>query len=133
MKKNVLFMVAALLLCGAVSAQNWGTPYAHAKSSNTPIVARVTVDGNAVTPTADYRLGAFVGEELRGLAAPHTEDNNFWIQVFYNQGTSETISFKLYDGTNEYTTPLALSPKPPKKKVGAHPVNLWRWVLFRRR
>ena len=104
MKKNVLFMVAALLLCGAVSAQNWGTPDAHAKSSNTPIVARVTVDGNAVTPTVDYRLGAFVGEELRGLAAPHTEDNNFWIQVFYNQGTSETISFKLYDGTNEYTT-----------------------------
>lgn len=104
MKKNVLFMVAALLLCGAVSAQNWGTTDAHAKSSNTPIVAKVTVDGAAVTPTADYKLGAFVGEELRGLAAPHTEDNNFWIQVFYNQGTSETISFKLYDGTNEYTT-----------------------------
>ena len=102
MKKNVLFMVAALLLCGAVSAQNWGTPDAHAKSSNTPIVARVTVDGNAVTPTADYRLGAFVGEELRGLAAPH--DNNFWIQVFYNEGTSEDISFKLYDGTDEFTT-----------------------------
>ena len=104
MKKNVLFMVAALLLCGAVSAQNWGTPDAHAKSSNTPIVARVTVDGNAVTPTADYRLGAFVGEELRGLAAPYTEDNNFWIQVFYNQGTSEDITFKLYNGADEYTT-----------------------------
>ncbi len=104
MKKNVLFMVAALLLCGAVSAQNWGTPDAHAKSSNTPIVASVKIDGEVVTPTTNYRLGAFVGEELRGLAAPYTEDNNFWIQVFYNQGTSEDISFKLYDGTDEYTT-----------------------------
>lgn len=102
MKKNVLFMVAALLLCGAVSAQNWGTPDAHAKSSNTPIVASVKIDGEVVTPTTNYRLGAFVGEELRGLAAPH--DNNFWIQVFYNEGTSEDISFKLYDGTDEYTT-----------------------------
>ena len=103
MKKTLLTIIAALLLGGVVNAQDWGETDSHAKSSNTPIVASVTLDGNAVTPTADYRLGAFVGEELRGLAAPHT-DNNFWIQVFYNQGTTETISFKLYDGTNEYTT-----------------------------
>lgn len=103
MKKTLLTIIAALLLGGVVNAQGWGETDSHAKSSNTPIVASVTLDGNAVTPTADYRLGAFVGEELRGLAAPHT-DNNFWIQVFYNQGTTETISFKLYDGDNEYTT-----------------------------
>ena len=103
MKKTLLTIIAALLLGGVVNAQGWGETDSHAKSSNTPIVASVTLDGNAVTPTADYRLGAFVGEELRGLAAPHT-DNNFWIQVFYNQGATETISFKLYDGNNEYTT-----------------------------
>lgn len=103
MKRTLLTIIAALFLGGVVNAQGWGETDSHAKSSNTPIVASVTLDGNAVTPTADYRLGAFVGEELRGLAAPHT-DNNFWIQVFYNQGTTETISFKLYDGDNEYTT-----------------------------
>lgn len=103
MKKTLLTIIAALLLGGVVNAQDWGETDSHAKSSNTPIVASVTLDDNAVTPTADYRLGAFVGEELRGLAAPHT-DNNFWIQVFYNQGTTETISFKLYDGSQEYTT-----------------------------
>lgn len=103
MKKTLLTIIAALLLGGVVNAQDWGETDSHAKSSNTPIVASVKLDGNAVTPTADYRLGAFVGEELRGLAAPHT-DNNFWIQVFYNKGTTETISFKLYDGNNEYTT-----------------------------
>ncbi|MBQ6741423.1 MAG: T9SS type A sorting domain-containing protein [Bacteroidales bacterium] len=103
MKKTLLTIIAALLLGGVVNAQDWGETDSHAKSSNTPIVASVTLDGNAVTPTADYRLGAFVNDSLRGIAAPHT-DNYFWIQVFYNQGTTETISFKLYDGNNEYTT-----------------------------
>ncbi len=103
MKKTLLTIVAALLLGGVVNAQGWGETDSHAKSSNTPIVASVTLDGNAVTPTADYRLGAFVGEELRGLAAPHMDDNNFWIQVFYNQGTTEEITFKLWDPTGEGT------------------------------
>ena len=102
MKKTLLTIIAALLLGGVVNAQGWGETDSHAKSSNTPIVASVTLDGNAVTPTADYRLGAFVGEELRGLAAPHT-DNNFWIQVFYHQGTTEEITFKLWDPTGEGT------------------------------
>ena len=102
MKKTLLTIIAALLLGGVVNAQGWGETDSHAKSSNTPIVASITLDGEAVTPTADYRLGAFVGEELRGLAAPH--DNNFWIQVFYDQGTNETITFKFYDGSQEYTT-----------------------------
>ena len=83
MKKTLLTIIAALLLGGVVNAQGWGETDSHAKSSNTPIVASVTLDGEAVTPTADYRLGAFVNDSLRGIAAPHT-DNNFWIQVFYN-------------------------------------------------
>lgn len=105
MKKTLLTLIASLLLGGAVSAQNyWGNdPNSHAQSSNTPIVASVTLDGQAVDPNATYRLGAFVGDELRGIAAQHS-DNNFWIQVFYNQGTNETITFKFYDGTEEYTT-----------------------------
>lgn len=101
MKRTLLTIIAALLLGGVVNAQGWGETDSHAKSSNTPIVASVTLDGNAVTPTADYRLGAFVGEELRGLAAPH--DNNFWIQVFYDQGTTEEITFKLWDPSGEGT------------------------------
>lgn len=101
MKKTLLTIIAALLLGGVVNAQGWGETDSHAKSSNTPIVASITLDGEAVTPTADYRLGAFVGEELRGLAAPH--DNNFWIQVFYDQGTTEEITFKLWDPTGEGT------------------------------
>lgn len=96
--------MASLLLCGAVSAQNyWGDdPNSHAQPSNTPIVASVTIGGDEVTASNDLRLGAFVGEELRGIAAQHT-DGNFWIQVFYTDA-NDNITFKFYDGTDEYTS-----------------------------
>lgn len=101
MKKILLLMVAALFLCGVTSAQNWGTPDSHAKSSNTPIVAKVTL-GETVQETGT--LGAFVGDELRGLATIHT-DGNFWIQAFYNEGETnpDEFTFKFYDGQQEYT------------------------------
>lgn len=102
MKKIVLLMVAALSLCGVANAQSWGTPDSHAKSSNTPIVAQVTVGEDVQTSGT---LGAFVGDELRGLATIHT-DGNFWIQAFYNEGETnpDAFTFKFYDGTQEYTT-----------------------------
>lgn len=101
MKKILLLMVAALFLCGVTSAQNWGTPDSHAKSSNTPIVAKVTL-GETVQGAGT--LGAFVGDSLRGLATIHT-DGNFWIQAFYNEGETnpDEFTFKFYDGTQEYT------------------------------
>lgn len=101
MKKILLLMVAALFLCGVTSAQNWGTPDSHAKSSNTPIVAKVTL-GETVQETGT--LGAFVGDSLRGLATIHT-DGNFWIQAFYNEGETnpDEFTFKFYDGQQEYT------------------------------
>lgn len=98
--------MASLLLAGAVSAQTtnyWGNdPDSHAQPSNTPIVASVQIDDVAVTINENMRLGAFVGNDLRGIAAPHT-DGNFWIQVFYTAQT-DNITFKFYNGTTEYTT-----------------------------
>lgn len=101
--------MASLLLCGVVNAQNWGdNPDSHAQPSNTPIVASIQIGGENVTPTDDYRLGAFIDGNLWGIAAPHT-DNKFWIQVFY-ETAGEEISFKLYDGQNEYTTCTVVEP-----------------------
>ena len=95
--------MAAALLCGAASAQHpWGdNPNSHAQPSNTPIVASVQIDGTAVELNNEMRLGAFVGDDLRGIAAPY--DGNFWIQVFYTAQT-DNITFKFYNGTTEYTT-----------------------------
>ena len=112
MKRRILCLMVSLLLCGVVSAQNyWGDdPDSHAQPSNTPIVATVQINGNTVaaTPTSDYRLGAFIDGNLWGIAAPHT-DGKFWIQVFY-ETAGEEISFKLYDGQNEYTTCTVVEP-----------------------
>lgn len=104
MKRKLLLMMASLLLAGAVSAQTnyWGNnPDSHAQPSNTPIVASVQIDGTAVELNNEMRLGAFVGDDLRGIAAPH--NGNFWIQVFYTAQT-DNITFKFYNGTTEYTT-----------------------------
>lgn len=103
MKKTLLTIIAALLLGGVVNAQSWGeNPDSHAQPSNTPIVASVTVNGESVTLDNTMRLGAFVNDSLRGIAAPHT-DGKFWIQVFYTDA-NDNITFKFYDGTDEYTT-----------------------------
>lgn len=110
MKRRILCLMASLLLCGAVSAQNhWGdNPDSHAQPSNTPIVATVQINGVTVeTPSSGYRLGAFIDGNLWGIAAPH--DDKFWIQVFY-ETAGEEISFKLYDGQNEYTTCTVVDP-----------------------
>lgn len=103
MKRKLLLFMAAALLCGAASAQHpWGDdPNSHEQPSNTPIVASVQIDGEAVDVADNMRLGAFVGDDLRGIAAPH--NGNFWIQVFYTAQT-DNISFKFYNGTAEYTT-----------------------------
>lgn len=110
MKKTLLTLIAALLFSGVANAQNyWGDdPDSHAQPSNTPIVATVQINGDVANPTSDYRLGAFIDGNLWGIAAPHTDDK-FWIQVFY-ETAGEEISFKLYDGQNEYTTCTVVEP-----------------------
>ena len=122
MKRRILCLMASLLLCGAVSAQNgWDTnPNSHNWSSNTPIVATVSIEGIAQTDLTNLTLGAFAGDELRGRAnvANHSVVNNsvandqFWIQVFYNYNTTEAISFKLYDAATqtEYSTCAVTKP-----------------------
>ena len=129
--------MASLLLCGAVSAQNgWDTnPNSHNWSSNTPIVATVSIEGIAQTDLTNLTLGAFAGDELRGRAnvANHSVVNvnnsvandQFWIQVFYNYNTTEAISFKLYDADTrtEYTTCTVTPPTTTQDEGWGTPSN----------
>lgn len=99
MKRTLLTLIAALLLGGAAIAQNhWDAPDSHAKSGNTPIVAAVTVDNAA--PATGAELAVYIEDTLRGLATT-TLDGKYWVQVFYNSGTTETLTFKLWDPTDE--------------------------------
>lgn len=120
MKKRLLCLMASLLLCGAVSAQAHFEVDTHAKDNNMPVVAQVVFDGVAIT-TGGYELGAFVGDatEARGSAQIQTGDlaGTYWIQVYYtsfgnDNETGATVTFKLYDGTDEYTAETTLDIDP---------------------
>ena len=161
MKRRILCLMASLLLCGAASAQNgWDTnPNSHNWSSNTPIVATVSIEGIAQTDLTNLTLGAFAGDELRGRAnvANHSVVNNsvandqFWIQVFYNYNTTEAISFKLYDAATQTEYSTCAVTKPTQDEgwgTYANPIELnftnapqtetqtivlaagWNWVSF---
>lgn len=133
MKRTLLTIIAALFLGGVVKAQQptWPTANldAHNWSSNTPIVAAVSIDGVAQTDLTSLTLGAFaVDEQQRGLATVannSTFNNQFWIQVFYNYNTTEAISFKLYDADNqtEYTTCTVTPPTTTQDEGWGTPGN----------
>lgn len=132
MKKTLLTIVAALFLCGVANAQQptWATATldAHNWSSNTPIVAAVSIDGVAQTDLTNLSLGAFAVDEQRGLATDannSTYNNQFWIQVFYNYNTTEAISFKLYDATTqiEYATCTVTPPTTTQDEGWGTPGN----------
>ncbi len=124
MKKNVLFMVAALFLCGAVSAQQQYEPNPYDYETNMPIVARVTIDGVAPTTTELLELGAFKGETVRGTATPQTLlQDTYWIQVFFDESeVGQPITFKLYDGENELTTEQTVNLSDEGEGTLANPV-----------
>ena len=98
-------MVAALFLCGVTSAQNWGTPDSHAKSSNTPIVAKVTL-GETVQEAGT--LGAFVGDECRGKV--ELSGLGITLLDIYGRSAGESVTLKCYDAAKGlmYTIPDAV-------------------------
>lgn len=125
MKRRILSLIVSLFLLGTVSAQHY-TVNPHAYDNNMPIVAVIHID-NAVPATGTYEIGAFIGDEVRGSALIQSDlDNTYWMQVYYNTETesSATISFKVYDGTDEMdvTTTLAVNPEGAGTK--ADPIEL---------
>lgn len=63
------------------------------------IYARLTFDGTEVTDMSNYEIGAFVGNECRGVGEVQTKDSNSWIylRVRSNAASGENLTFKLYD------------------------------------
>lgn len=128
MNKRLLILMVSLLLCGTLSAQNgWNTdPNSHSWSGNTPIVATVQINGILQEDLNNLTLGAFAGDELRGranVANTSVYDGQFWIQVYYNTGTTEAISFKLYDAATETEYPACAVTKPTQDEGWGTPAN----------
>ena len=65
------------------------------------IYAQLKIDDAVVSDYSNYEVAAFVGDECRGVAEVHTQNNSTWlyIRVRSASASGEKISFKLFDKT----------------------------------
>lgn len=63
------------------------------------IYAKVVYEGTEVSDYSNYEIGAFVGNECRGVGDVQTKDSYTWVylRVRSNQASGEKLIFKLYD------------------------------------
>ena len=76
--------------------------------SSGSVTAAVFIDGINAGTSEDDMLGAFVGEELRGIGVateivfgPYVGTYQFLTMIFSNQSSGETIEFKFYDAETD--------------------------------
>ena len=105
MKNNLRFIIA--ILCGALSlgahaqASHWSFD-AYAYQYDMTAYVALSIDGNVVTDYSDYEIGAFYGNECRGVASIMTATNGDlsttygYLRIRSNQSSGETITFKVY-------------------------------------
>lgn len=63
------------------------------------VYAKVMYEGTEVSDYSNYEIGAFVGNECRGVGDVQTKDSYTWVylRVRSNQASGEKLIFKLYD------------------------------------
>ena len=63
------------------------------------VYAKVVYEGAEVSDYSNYEIGAFVGNECRGVGDVQTKDSYIWVylRVRSNQASGEKLIFKLYD------------------------------------
>lgn len=70
------------------------------------IYAKVVYEGAEVSDYSNYEIGAFVGNECRGVGDVQTKDSYTWVylRVRSNQASGEKLIFKLYDKSTGRTS-----------------------------
>lgn len=99
MKRKTFFILAAMLLCGSLSAQtNHYTYNYHDFEHKITVVAQINIDGVEQT-SSDYEIGAFDGTNVTGSSIIHEYGSNHYprayFAIFYN--TAYDATFKLYN------------------------------------
>ena len=63
------------------------------------VYAKVVYEGTEVSDYSNYEIGAFVGNECRGVGDVQTKDSYTWVylRVRSNHARGEKLIFKLYD------------------------------------
>lgn len=70
------------------------------------VYAKVVYEGAEVSDYSKYEIGAFVGNECRGVGDVQTKDSYTWVylRVRSNQASGEKLIFKLYDKSTGRTS-----------------------------
>ena len=108
MKLVIKLMAFVGLSVGVVFANpNWSVNPADYQY-NGSVTSSVSVDGLSIG--AGDQIGAFVGDELRGVGDaaffPPTGSHIFLTMIFSNQATGESLNFKLYDAETDQIVDL---------------------------
>lgn len=95
---GLLFM--AIAISADAQTPNWASPSGYQFSMT--LTGVITIDGKESVDANDL-LGAFVGEEVRGVAQLIHEPNKnryyVFLTVFSNKASGEQISFRVYDAS----------------------------------
>ena len=97
---KVLYSIVCMFLStAALHAQGSGWAVnPHDYQYDMTVYGSLVVDGVTVTSLENYEIGAFVGDECRGIAVPDSKDGYQWLQLMmYSNTPNETIGFKVYD------------------------------------
>ncbi len=73
-------------------------------------ITATVCDGDQVIAASGDILGAFVGSECRGVVAARESQLHtylFWLTVYSNQVTGETVRFKFYDASDDWVFDIA--------------------------
>ena len=106
-----LFVCAALLLTMSTvlhAGDSGWTVNPNAYQYDMTIYGKLVIGDAVVTDFSNYEVGAFVGDECRGVATVYSQSGYTWlnIRVRSNSESGETVVFKLFNKTTNETSTL---------------------------
>lgn len=106
-----IFVCAALLLTMSTvlhAGDSGWTVNPNAYQYDMTIYGKLVVGDAVVTDFSNYEVGAFVGDECRGVATVYSQSGYTWlnIRVRSNSVSGETVVFKLFNKTTNETYTL---------------------------
>lgn len=102
-KVNRLFCIAVLTLFATVlRAEDSGwmvSPYDY--QYDMTVYAKLVIDEADVSDYTNYEIGAFVGDECRGVGEINLQGGYTWVylRVRSNSASGESVTFKVFDKT----------------------------------
>ena len=105
--RTICCLISVLFSMTILHAQDsqWSVnPYDY--KYNMTVYAKVVYEGAEVSDYSNYEIGAFVGNECRGVGDVQTKDSYTWVylRVRSNQASGEKLIFKLYDKSTGRTS-----------------------------